>query len=101
MTSVPSYRERINGLRRDGRLRDSGSPHELLSRFASEGTVSLENLQDSVNKAALAQAIRLMGDAQTNYVLGLGGSFPVAAHLTYVLRRLGRRVVRAASRRSQ
>jgi DNA-binding MurR/RpiR family transcriptional regulator len=91
--AVPSYRERINGLRRDGRLRDSGSPHELLSRFASEGTVSLENLQDSVNKADLAQAIRLMGDAQTNYVLGLGGSFPVAAHLTYVLRRLGRRVV--------
>jgi DNA-binding MurR/RpiR family transcriptional regulator len=91
--AVPSYRERINGLRRDGRLRDSGSPYELLSRFASEGTVSLENLQDSVNKVDLARAIRLMGHAQTNYVLGLGGSFPVAAHLTYVLRRLGRRAV--------
>ena len=26
-------------------------------------------------------------------MLGLGGSFPVAAHLTYVLRKLGRRVV--------
>lgn len=91
--AVPSYRERINGLRRDGRLRDGGSPHELLSRFASEGTVSLENLHDSVNKVDLARAIRLMGHAQTNYVLGLGGSFPVAAHLTYVLRRLGRRAV--------
>ncbi len=91
--AVPSYRERINGLRRDGRLRDSGSAHEMLSRFASEGTVSLENLQDSVNKADLVRAIRLMSHAQTNYVLGLGGSFPVAAHLTYVLRRLGRRAV--------
>jgi len=92
-SAAPSYRERINGLRREGRLRDSGSPHELLSRFASEGTVSLENLQDSVNKVDLARAIRLMGHAQTHYVLGLGGSFPVAAHLTYVLRRLGRRAV--------
>jgi DNA-binding MurR/RpiR family transcriptional regulator len=91
--AVPSYRERIDGLRRAGRFRDSSSPHELLARFASEGTVSLENLQDSVNKADLARAIRLMGHAQTNYVLGLGGSFPVAAHLTYVLRRLGRRAV--------
>ena len=35
----------------------------------------------------------LLGGAQTIYVLGLGGSFPVAAHLTYVLRKLGRRVV--------
>ncbi len=91
--AVPSYRERIDGLRRDGRFRDSRSPHELLSRFASEGTVSLENLQESVNKADLARAIALMSSAQTSYVLGLGGSFPVAAHLTYVLRRLGRRAV--------
>jgi DNA-binding MurR/RpiR family transcriptional regulator len=91
--AVPSYRERIDGLRRDGRFRDSNNPHELLSRFASEGIVSLENLQESVNKADLARAIRVMSNAKTNYVLGLGGSFPVAAHLTYVLRRLGRRAV--------
>lgn len=91
--AVPSYRERIDGLRRDGRFRDNSSPHELLSRFASEGTVSLENLQASVHEAHLARAIGLMGNAYTNYVLGLGGSFPVAAHLTYVLRRLGRRAV--------
>ena len=41
---------------------------------------------------SLARAISLIGAAETIFVLGLGGSFPVAAHLTYVLRRLGRRV---------
>ncbi len=91
--AVPSYRERIDGLRRDGGFRDSNSPHELLSRFASEGTVSLENLQESVREADLTRAIAFMANASTIYVLGLGGSFPVAAHLTYVLRRLGRRAV--------
>ncbi len=91
--AVPSYRERIDGLRRDGRFQDSSTPHELLSRFASEGTVSLENLQESVRDADLARAIRLMDQAHAIYVLGLGGSFPVAAHLTYVLRRLGRRAI--------
>lgn len=91
--AVPSYRERIDGLRRDGRFRDSNSPHELLERFVSEGTASLDNLQVSVREDDLARAIGLMGRAQTLYVLGLGGSFPVAAHLTYVLRRLGRRAV--------
>jgi DNA-binding MurR/RpiR family transcriptional regulator len=90
---APSYRERIDGLRRDGRFRESNSPHELLSRFASEGTASLENLQESVRESDLARAIDLMGHARTIYVLGLGGSYPVAAHLTYVLRRLGRRAV--------
>lgn len=89
--AVPSYRERIDGLRRDGRLRDNNSARDLLSRFASEGTASLENLQESVHEAELARAVELMANAHTIHVLGLGGSFPVAAHLTYVLRRLGRR----------
>jgi DNA-binding MurR/RpiR family transcriptional regulator len=55
--------------------------------------VSLESLQDRVRESDLARAMGLLGNAETIYVLGLGGSFPVAAHLTYVLRKLGRRVV--------
>jgi DNA-binding MurR/RpiR family transcriptional regulator len=91
--AAPSYKERIAGLRRDGRFRSENSPHDLLSRFASEGAVSLESAQEYVREADLTRAIGIMGAAQTIYVVGLGGSFPVAAHLTYVLRRMGRRVV--------
>jgi DNA-binding MurR/RpiR family transcriptional regulator len=90
---APSYKERIAGLRRDGRFRDTKTPRAVLMRFASEGTVSLEMLQESVSEKDLARAITILGDAHTIYILGLGGSFPVAAHLTYVLRKLGRRVV--------
>lgn len=89
---APSYKERIAGLRRDGRFHDGKNPRAVLSRFASEGMVSLESLQDGVREKDLARAITLLGAAHTIYVLGLGGSFPVAAHLTYVLRKLGRRV---------
>jgi DNA-binding MurR/RpiR family transcriptional regulator len=89
---APSYKERIAGLRRDGRFRDSNRPRSLLTRFASEGMVALESLQDGVREKDLARAIAILGGAETIYVLGLGGSFPVAAHLTYVLRKLGRRV---------
>ena len=91
--AAPSYKERIAGLRRDGRFRSENSPHDLLSRFASEGAVSLESAQEYVREADLTRAIGIMGAAHTIYVVGLGGSFPVAAHLTYVLRRIGRRVV--------
>jgi DNA-binding MurR/RpiR family transcriptional regulator len=91
--ATPSYKERIAGLRRDGRFRSDNSPHDLLSRFASEGAVSLESAQEYVREADLTRAIGIMGAAHAIYVVGLGGSFPVAAHLTYVLRRMGRRVV--------
>ena len=89
---APSYKDRIAGLRRDGRFRNAKNPRAVLARFASEGMVSLESLQDGVREKDLAHAIALLGAAHTIYVLGLGGSFPVAAHLTYVLRKLGRRV---------
>jgi DNA-binding MurR/RpiR family transcriptional regulator len=90
---APSYKERIDGLRRDGRFRDTKTPRAVLARFASEGIVSLEILQESVSDKDLARAISILAGGHTIYVLGLGGSFPVAAHLTYVLRKLGRRVV--------
>jgi DNA-binding MurR/RpiR family transcriptional regulator len=90
---APSYRERIAGLRRDGRFRDTRKPRAVLGRFASEGMVSLEVLQDSTHDKDLTRAVAVLGAAHTIFVLGLGGSFPVAAHLTYVLRKLGRRVV--------
>lgn len=90
---APSYKERIAGLRRDGRFRDSNTPRALLGRFASEGMVALESLQEGVAEKDLARAIGLLAAADTIYVLGLGGSFTVAAHFTYVLRKMGRRVV--------
>jgi DNA-binding MurR/RpiR family transcriptional regulator len=89
---APGYKERISGLRRDGRFRNANNPGAVLARFASEGMVSLESLQDGVREKDLTSAIAILGAADTIYVLGLGGSFPIAVHLTYVLRKLGRRV---------
>jgi len=90
---APTYKERIAGLRRDGRFEDASNPHAVLMRFASEGMVSLESLQDRVREKDLARAVELLGGAHTVYVLGLGGSFTVAAHFAYVLRRIGRRAI--------
>lgn len=90
---TPSYTERITGLKHDGRFYSAKDPSSVLNRFASEGIVSLESLQDAVREKDLASAIALLGEAQLIFVLGLGGTFPVAIHLTYVLRKLGRRVV--------
>ena len=55
--------------------------------------VSLESLQDSVREKDLARAIALLGAARDHLRAGARRLVPVAAHLTYVLRKLGRRVV--------
>jgi DNA-binding MurR/RpiR family transcriptional regulator len=89
---APSYKDRIAGLRRNGRFRDGNDPRTILTRFISEGLVALESLRDAVTDRDLSRAITVLGAAHTIYVLGLGGSFPVAAHLSYVLRKMGRRV---------
>jgi DNA-binding MurR/RpiR family transcriptional regulator len=90
---APSYKQRLDGLRRDGRFRDSNKPRAVLHRFTSEGIAMLESLQEGVRDRDLSRAIALLGAAETIYVLGLGGSFTVAVHLTYVLRKFGRRVI--------
>lgn len=89
----PSYKARLAGLRREGNLTDGKNPRAVLQRFVSEGLVSLESLRDGVGEKELTRAIAILSGAHTIYVLGLGGSFPVAAHLTYVLRKLGQRVM--------
>jgi DNA-binding MurR/RpiR family transcriptional regulator len=91
-SAVPSYKERITRMRRDGRFSGANNPRSVLERFASEGIVSLESLQDRVREGDLAHAIQILNAPKNIYVLGLGGSFPVAAHLTYVLHKLGRHV---------
>lgn len=115
---APSYKERIERLRRDesrdsgargaglrgnGTRRDGGrdgtpwrtgeAPHDVLARFVSEGIASLETLNAVARDHDLRRAIEILDAAETIYLLGLGGSYPVAAHLAYVLRKLGRRTV--------
>ena len=90
---APSYKDRIGRLKRDGPWRDSNEPRAVLGRFVAEGIASLETLDSVVREHDLERAIDLLGSAETIFLLGLGGSYPVAAHLAYVLRKLGLRTV--------
>lgn len=90
---TPSYKDRIDRLKRDGPLSGGDEPRTVMNRFVTEGIASLETLNATVREAELVRAIELLDSAETIYLLGLGGSYPVAAHLAYVLRKLGRRTV--------
>lgn len=88
----PSYAERVRQF--NERSGDGGelAPHELMQEFAGSNIIALEHLHESVDPAALEQAIDLIENAASVYLVGLRRSFPVAAYLAYALRHVDKPV---------
>ena len=89
----PSYKARLARMKSDEKSVLGRKPAAVLSRFVSEAQSALVALSQSAHARELDAATAILAKARDIYLLGLGGSFPVATHLAYVLRKLGRRVV--------
>lgn len=82
-----SYRERIDQMRRkqlNGRGGASGVLHQLVGDAVSE----LGQLEESLDMARLARAVKLIAQARRIYVLAQKRAFPLAAYLSYALAQL-------------
>jgi DNA-binding MurR/RpiR family transcriptional regulator len=90
---APSYKARLARMKHEEKSVLGRKPEAVLGRFVAEAQSALVTLSQSARARELDAAIAILGKARDIYLLGLGGSFPVAAHLAYVLRKLGRRVV--------
>ena len=90
---APSYKARLARMKSEEKSVLGRKPAAVLSRFVSEAQSALVALSQSVHARELDAATAILAKARDIYLLGLGGSFPVATHLAYVLRKLGRRVV--------
>ena len=90
---APSYKARLARMKSEEKSVLGRQPAAVLSRFVSEAQSALVTLSQSVHTRKLEAATAILAKARDIYLLGLGGSFPVATHLAYVLRKLGRRVV--------
>ncbi len=90
---APSYKARLARMKSEEKSVLGRQPAAVLSRFVSEAQSALVTLTQSVHTRELEAATAILAKARDIYLLGLGGSFPVATHLAYVLRKLGRRVV--------
>ncbi|MBN8943725.1 MAG: MurR/RpiR family transcriptional regulator [Rhizobiales bacterium] len=90
---APSYKARLARMKREEKSTLGRKPAAVLGRFVTEAHSALDTLSQSVHERDLDAAIAILQPARDIYLLGLGGSYPVAAHLAYVLRKLGRRVV--------
>jgi DNA-binding MurR/RpiR family transcriptional regulator len=90
---APSYKARLARMKDEEKSTLGRKPAAVLERFVAEARTSLTTLSQSAGARELEAATRILAKARDIYLLGLGGSFPVATHLAYVLRKLGRRVV--------
>jgi DNA-binding MurR/RpiR family transcriptional regulator len=90
---APSYKARLARMKHEEKSVLGRKPAAVLGRFVAEAQSALAALSQSAHARELDAAIGILGKARDIYLLGLGGSFPVATHLAYVLRKLGRRVV--------
>jgi DNA-binding MurR/RpiR family transcriptional regulator len=90
---APSYKARLARMKHEEKSILGRKPAAVLGRFVAEAQSALVALSQSAHARELEAATAILAKARDIYLLGLGGSFPVAAHLAYVLRKLGRRVV--------
>jgi DNA-binding MurR/RpiR family transcriptional regulator len=80
------YRERIAQMRRsDG---DGAADGGVLHRFVGEAIGELQQLEEHVDAARLAEAARLLAGAPQIHVLAQRRAFPVACYLAYALSQL-------------
>jgi len=90
---APSYKARLARMKHEEKSILGRKPAAVLGRFVAEAQSALLALSQSAHARELEAATSILAKARDIYLLGLGGSFPVATHLAYVLRKLGRRVV--------
>jgi DNA-binding MurR/RpiR family transcriptional regulator len=87
LAQTQSYGERMRAQRRGRREALPQAPDEMLRMICEASIGSLHGLAESVDGAALRDAIVLLDRASTIHVVGLRRSWPVATYLAYLLSR--------------
>jgi len=85
------YGERVRRFNASVSSKASADSNELLAEFIEGDMLALQNLRQTTSSANVAQAIELMHEAPTLYVMGFRRSFPVASYLAYSLQQVGKR----------
>ncbi|AVQ86988.1 MULTISPECIES: MurR/RpiR family transcriptional regulator [Plesiomonas] len=88
-----NYTERARLFREMEGASAADQPHDILQEFARANAQALQQLVVHTPAEEMQQAVDLLEQAQTIYVIGLRRSFSAAAYLRYALSHLERRVV--------
>jgi len=87
------YGERVRRFNASVNRTVDGEAGALLAEFVEGDTLALQNLRQTVGKADIDNAIKLINQAATLYIMGFRRAFPVASYLAYSLQQVvGKRV---------
>lgn len=89
VTRAPSYRERIQTLRRTS---TAATAADVVRTQIDEAVSGLQHLSQSLDERAVSAAVDLLARSAHVYLLAARRSFPVVSYLAYALAQLERRV---------
>jgi DNA-binding MurR/RpiR family transcriptional regulator len=84
---VLNYDERLEQLR--GHARDGSKASLLLEGFTDAASRSIASLKQKLDTAQLDQAVKMLAEAHTIYLVGLRRSFPISSYMSYAFGKLG------------
>jgi DNA-binding MurR/RpiR family transcriptional regulator len=84
---VLNYDERLEQLR--GHTKDGSKSSRIFQGFADAAEHSIAALRDKLDATQLEQAVKLLAEAETIYLIGLRRSFPISSYMSYAFGKLG------------
>jgi DNA-binding MurR/RpiR family transcriptional regulator len=84
---VLNYDERLEQLR--GHTRDGSTSSLIFQGFADAAEHSISSLRNKLDSKQLDQAVKLLAEAETIYLIGLRRSFPISSYMSYAFGKLG------------
>ncbi len=84
---VLNYDERLEQLR--GHARNGSKPSLLLEGFTDAASRSIASLKHKIDPQQLEQAVEILAEAETIYLVGLRRSFPITSYMSYAFGKLG------------
>lgn len=84
---VLNYDERLEQLR--GHARDGSKSGLIFQGFADAAERSIAALRGKLDAGQLEQAVTLLAEAETIYLIGLRRSFPISSYMSYAFGKLG------------
>ena len=87
----PDYPDRLQAIHRANT--SANQPQSLLDGFIDSAQNSLARLRETMSAETLNEAVKILANAETIYLLGQRRAFPVTAYLAYAFGKLDVRVV--------
>ncbi len=84
---VLNYDERLEQLR--GHARGDSQASVIFDGFSEASERSIKDLRAKLDPQQLEQAVHMLAEAQTIYLLGLRRSFPITSYMSYAFGKLG------------